>query len=291
MHPRHQQTACLLGLLSVLVALPAFAQIHHLDDAPWYTLADSLSRRGSALSYDQYRDADTHWRTDRLGLLLHMGLGEHAVFYVNVGALRFDTGGLSVLQRWPELAQPDDDGEVDTDWPSETMINGFDRPELGLLFPLLAGDVALVAGLPVGRDELYPMSAACLPLRLDWRYTFDSAGVLAGAVRIGYEHTFDSGRDYLTAAAFPGGWRYGIEVDVAGDPQRGLALDWSARELESGHHLRRLRLTGWLPLGDHNVLELHLARDLGGKADRYATWIAGVTWRLAALPREVAIDP
>jgi len=291
MHSPPKQVACLLGLLSVLVAATASAQIHRLDDAPWYTLTDSLSRRGAALSYDQFRDADTHWRTDRLGLLLHMGLGEHAVFYVTAGYLRFDTAGLSVLERWPHLAQPNDIGEVDTDWPYETMINGFDRPELGLLFPLLAGDVALVAGLPVGRDELYPMSAASLPLRLDWRKTFDPAGALAGAVRFGYEHTFDSGRDFLTAAAFPNGFRFGVELDLIRKSQRGMKLEWSARELEHGHHLRRLRLTGWLPLGDRNVLELHLARDLGGKADRYATWIAGITWRLAALPREVATGP
>lgn len=294
---RRRRSVGIVGL--VIVALlavgagDATAQIHHLDGFPWYTVTDSLARRGAALRYDQFRDPDTRWRTDRLGVLLHTAVGRFGVFFVQVDVLRFDTAGLSVLDRWPQLAQPDDEGNVDLDWPEETIIGGFGRPELGLLaplgLPLLGrGHLGLLAGLPVGRDELYPMSSAALPLRLDWRRPFGRPGGLVGAVRVGVEQTFDSSRDFLTADAFPSGFRYGAELGLVGVAERGLTLAWAARELSHGHHSRRLSLQGVLPLGDGHGLELRLGRELGGKADRYATWIASIAWRLRSPPPAAA---
>jgi hypothetical protein len=130
------------------------------------------------------------------------------------------------------------------------------------------------------------MSSAALPLRVDWRRAVGRPGGLVGAVRIGFEHTFDSGKEYLRAEAFPGGLRYGLELLLFSRPDRGLTLAWSARELTDGHHSRRLSLSGLLPLGGGNGLELRLARELGGTADRYATWIAGISWRIFSEPAE-----
>jgi hypothetical protein len=272
------------GLLSLLpAARDAAAQVHHLDDLPWYTQADTLGRGGLAITYDQFRNGDTGWRTDRVGLMAHLGIGEHGVFYARVHFMRFDTAGYGVLARWPDLAYPGDEegeGAVDPTWPFESMIVGFSQPELGLMAPLATGQLGFAVGLPVGRDELYPMSSASLPLWLDWRRPLDPAGPFQGAVRVGVEHTFDSGREYLTADAFPGGFRYGAEAGLRWTSGHELLLDWSARELSDGRHIRRLRLTGLVPLGDRNVLALQLSRDLGGRADRYATWIASVAWRL-----------
>lgn len=286
MRRRAVPAACLLtAALLVFGAAEATAQIHHLDEFPWYTVTDSLARRGVVLRYDQFRDQPTGWRTDRLGAILHTAVGRFGVVFVQADFLRFDTAGLSVLDRWPQLAQPDDEGNVDTDWPRETIVGGFGRPEVGLLAPLAlplvgAGHLGILAGLPVGRDELYPMSSASLPLRLDWRRPLGRPGGLVGAVRIGYERTFDSGRDFLTADAFPGGLRYGLELGLVTKPDRGLTLAWSARELSGGHHSRRAGVSGWLPLGEGHALQLQLARELGGRNDRYATWIAGISWRL-----------
>ncbi len=120
----------------VLGATEVEAQIHHLDEFPWYTVSDSLARRGAAMRYDQFRDSDTSWRTDRLSVVLHTAVGRYGVFFFQADFLRFDTADLSVLERWPHLAQEDEDGNAETDGPYESMIGGFGRPELGVLAPL-----------------------------------------------------------------------------------------------------------------------------------------------------------
>jgi hypothetical protein len=247
-----------------------------------------------AIGWDHFREDDVGWRSDRLSLALLLPVGAHGVFWVHTDYWRLDTGDLSVLQRWPHLRVEEDEGTPEG-WPGESQIAGFGRPELGIMFPLrlpLAGrgHLGLLAGLPVGRDELYPVSAAALPLRLDWRRSIPLSTRLSGAVRIGFEHTFDSGQDYLQGAAFPDGWRFGLELSTDDRQRHGVALAWSARELTQGHHQRRARLTGWLPLQENHLLELNLMRDLGGRADRYATWVIGLSWRLAGLPRDDSLE-
>lgn len=284
-----------LALLSILIVLlltnPTTAQIHHVSDMPWYAMADSTARRGAAFSWDQYHDGDTGWRTDRLGLELVVPFGERAVFVVQAGYLRFDSAELKALERWPDLRQVSEDGSsnVSEDWPGESMVNGFDRPELGILVPLKLpvlgqGDFGLLIGLPVGRDELYPMSSACVPARLDWRRPMMLGARGAAAVRVGYEQTFSSSREQLSEDAFPSGFRYGVELSTDRYSRRGVGVEWAARELTEGHHSRRLQLTGWIPLKEGHTLELSLGRELGGKAHRYATWIFGINWRFGGLP-------
>ena len=288
--------AWLMTLAGLLAAASATAQVHHLEDIPWHAGADSVSRRGAVISYHQYRDSHTGWRTDRLGLTFHLAVGEQAVFFMRGGFVRFDNAGLSSLDRWPWLPHEGDDSQLGDDWPGETMVNGFDRPEVGLVMPLALpwlgdGDLGFMAGLPVGRDELYPMSAACLPLAVDWRREVTAPGGVRGAVRAGFEHTYDSGREYLSPAAFPAGFRYGVELHVGPMDGRRLTLEWLARELDDGRHVRRARATALLPLDQGHVLAVELARDLGGRDQRYATWIAGVSWRLRALPAAIPERP
>ncbi len=290
---RPQAVGLLLILLVLSLSMPAIAQIHHLDDMPWHALADSMARRGAAFSWHQFHDGDTDWRTDRLGIELLVPFGERAVFVVQAGFLRFDSAELLVFDRWPHLREAAEDGtsEVSEDWPGQSMVNGFDRPELGLLVPLKLpvvgqGGFGLLVGLPVGRDELYPMSSASIPIRLDWRRPWSMGSRLAAAVRVGYEHTLSSSREKLHEEAFPSGFRYGVELSTDRLSRRGVGIEWAARELSKGRHSRRLRLTGWIPLQEGHTLELSLGRELGGKADRYATWILGISWRFGGLTTE-----
>ncbi len=276
-----------------LLAAPATAQIHHLEDLPWHAAADSSNRRGVLVSWDQFRDSDTHWRTDRFSVTALMPTGEQGVFFVRAGYLRFDTADARVFDRWPRLRAVDDDGAsvADEDWPGESMVGGFAQPALGLIVPfgapgLGAGNLGLQVGLPIGSDELYPLASRSLPLIVDWRRPWSGVASLFGAVRVGYEQTLDSSGDELDAEAFPDGLRYGLELGTDPQRDRGLVVDWAARELASGHHSRRLQLSGWLPAGAGTVVRLHLARDLGGRADRYATWTIGLSWSLAGLPRD-----
>ncbi len=243
--------AALLGI----AAAEATAQIHHLDESPWCTVTDSLARRGVVLRYDQFRDQPTGWRTDRLGAILHTAVGRFGVVFVQADFLRLG-------HRRPfgprALAPPSPsryaEASIDTDWPRETIIGEFGQPEVGLLSPL--GLPGLGVGhlrrsrraCPWACDELYPLivgqpaAAPGLAPPLG-----GSPGGLVGAVRIGYERTFDSGRDFLTADAFPGGLRYGLELGLVAKPDGGLTLAWSAREL-SGGPLAPPGRPGWLPL-------------------------------------------
>jgi len=289
---RRPGSRALPGILLVGAVFPlaALAQVHHLDEAPWYAAADSASRRGAAFTWDQSRDPDTGWRADRLGLSVLVPIGRRGVLFAREDYLRFDTAGYSVFERWPHLRAVDaeDPDATDPAWPHESMIAGFGRPELGLLMPLrlpLAGPgcLGVQAGLPFGRDELYPFSASCLPLRFDWRRPVALGGGVAGALRGGYEATFGANGKELARDAYPDGWRYGIELGTDLARGRGLTIGWSARELTDGHHVRRLQATGWWQLADGHAIQLQVTRDLGGQADRYAAWIVGLGWRLAGL--------
>ncbi|HOX25809.1 MAG TPA: hypothetical protein PLL30_10430 [Candidatus Krumholzibacteria bacterium] len=292
--PARDWLGIVLLTLASLESTPALAQIHHADEVPWYAAADTASRRGASFSYDQFRDPDTHWRADRVGLCFLLPFGERGAFFVKEDYWRFDTAGFAALERWPHAREIDleDPEAVDPDWPGETMIAGFGRPELGLVAPLRLpllgrGDLGLLVGLPIGRDELYPMSASCLAARVDWRRPIDLVADLQGALRIGWEGTSAANGEQLASSAYPDGPRFGVELGSRLAARRGLTVAWSARELAGGPHSRRLQITGWLPVAGGHAVQLQVARELGGKADRYAVWIVGLGWRLAGLPRDL----
>jgi hypothetical protein len=137
--------------------------------------------------------------------------------------------------------------------------------------------------LPVGRDALYPVSAACLPLVVEWRRAWRLWPGLQLVARGGREQTVASSRDVLTDQAFPSGWRYALGLGSGGLASRGWRLAWAARELGGGAHSRRLEAAAWAPVAGGHTLQLEIARELGGRAMRHAAWIVGLRWRLAPL--------
>jgi len=282
-----------LALLGALLAgslAPgaAQAQFHHLQELPWPAAADTSQRRGVQIGWTHHVDGHTGWRSDRMGLTLTFAAGTSSVAFVRGGFLRTDTAGLRAAERWPGLLQTGEDAEADPGWPDETTSLGFDRPEAGVLLPLRlpglgAGHLGLLAGLPVGRDALYPFSAPCIPLLAEWRRSWPLGPDLRLTARGGREQTIASTRDVLEAAAFPSGWRYGVAVGTPEDVRRGVQLGWAARELAAGHHRRAARLRGWWQAAPGSVLQLDVVRDLGGRAERFAEWTVALTWRVAGL--------
>jgi hypothetical protein len=288
-------TAVMVTVLAVLAVAASVrsgqAQVHRLEELPWPAVADTSSRRGLVVSWQQALDPHTDWRSDRLGLVLTVPVADRSVFFVRGGFLRLDTAGLTAAERWPDLLADDEGADVPADWPGERTSVGFDRPEVGLLVPLAlpgigAGRLGLMAGIPMGRDRLYPFSAPCLPLVAEWRRTWSLGDAALLAARVGFEQTLASSRDVLDGDAFPSGLRYALTVGSAEASVRGLRVGWSARELSGGHHERQARLVGWTPLAGGHRLELHVTRDLGGRADRAAAWTLGLAWRLRGLPRD-----
>jgi hypothetical protein len=279
-----------LVLFSLIAAMPATtgAQVHHLQDIPWHVVGGESRRLGVELTWVQYREPRYRWHADRVGIGFYIPLGGRGCFFLREDYMRFDTAGRSVFDRWPmarsaDLEEPD---PGDSDWPYESIINGFGRPEIGLVLPLNVpllghGHLGMRGGLPIGTNRLYPLSAGCLPLSADWRASRRISGFLEAAARIGYERTFASSGDELHESAFPQGWRYGFEIGTRVDRSRGVSISWSARELEGGRHLRRLALGGWLPLGQGHKVRLLAVRDLGDPVHRLSTWTVGLTWHLA----------
>ncbi len=281
--------ACALAAL-LGVAPPLAAQVHHIAESPWQALGSSDLRRGVEMSWWQGHDPRSGWRADRLGLTVLVPAGEQSVFFVRATYWRLDTAGLSAFARWPQARaqDPESPDAVDPAWPFESILNGFGRPEFGAIVPLglpLAGPGAfcLLAGLPIGTDRLYPLSAACLPVLAEWRTVRRLGGLWQAAVRVGREHSFASSGAELDGGAFPGGWRYGLEFGSDAARERGLSLAWAARELDGRRHARQLALTGWLPLAERHQVGLQLARDLSAPSGRLAAWTVSLTWRLASL--------
>lgn len=272
-----------------LLPCPLLAQVHHLDEAPWHVLDAGPSRQGVDFFWIHGRDPATDWSHDRLGLTIFLPVGARGLFFLREDHVRFDTGEQPVLSRWPQVqpVDPDAPDAGDPDWPGESILKGFGRPEVGLFMPMRlpllgAGHLNLTAGLPVGDDRLYPFAPACLPLRLDWRRTvFAEQAALRAAIRVGWERTYTAFGEELDAEAFPGGWRYGLEVRTGDSLAGGLKLAWNARELADQRHHRDLTLAGWLPLGGGHRVQLQATRSFAEKVHRHAAWSIGLTWHLA----------
>lgn len=286
--PARMTAACLVVLGFGVLASPLSAQIPRLDAVPWYALTDSTSRAGVTFNLDRFWDDDTGWSVHRLGITMTGSFGLRSVYYLRAHVMRFDTDDLPVLTRWPELRG---EGAAD-DWPGTTSPNGLARPELGLMVPLplpLVGptDAALVMGLPVGSDSLYPFSAGSWPLRLDVRRSWRLAPPWWLAVQAGGETTFDSSGEDLTPEAFPDGWRFGAEAAWQPSTWRQVKAGYEERRL-GGRASRRASLAAWFPLGGGNAVGLVATRELGPRNHRAATSELSLLWRFAGLPRPEA---
>lgn len=282
---------CLLsGAVVVLWSGGAAAQIHHVAPVPWHALGGEDRPGGVDVFWQETSDHETGWRAERWGLTFLLPLGKQGLFFLRQDFVRFDSARRRVLDRWPDV-QPEEQIEAtagDPRWPYERIVDGFGQPQLGLILPLRippahGGHLGLAAGLPIGNDRLYPYSSGCLPLSCDWRGAVP-AGSLQVAGRVGFEHTFSSSGDELSDIAFPGGWRYGLELGHAPGRVRGASVAWAARELDDRRHERTLTLNGWLPLGEGHRVRLHVAHQFGGLGDRHADWMYGIAWLLAGSP-------
>jgi len=274
----------LLGLLLPWSLPAARAQIPYLDPLPWSAAADTSGRRSLEVSWDRFDDQEFHWSADRVGLTGLLASGEHTRLFLRMHYLSLDTDGHPALGRWPSLRGED----ADPGWPDEAQIVGFGRPEIGLLgrlrLPLLGpGRYGLALGLPIGRDQLYPLSDASMPLRLAWRRELGGGSPWRLSLTVqGLQH-MDSAHDFLEPAAFPSGVIYSGAVGWRRGPHRGLELSWRESHLE-GRRSALLGLQGWLPWGDRNALGIAVRRELAGSAERPFGTQVTLAWRLVSAP-------
>ncbi|MBM4130813.1 hypothetical protein FJ250_07260 [bacterium] len=271
--------------LVVFVAAPAWSRLPWFDPLPTWSPADTLANRAFALDVVHLADGRTGWNADRIVAEIRIPSGERGFFYARLPWLRFDTGDLSALERWPELRGV---GAVG-DWPGETVLTGFGQLELGAAGPLRLPAVgpltgALGVGLPLGHGRFYPLSSSGLPVRLEAARRLALAGdwnllAAAGLVRHG-----GPGDDVLDETAFPDGSLLRLGVEHARGA-RAARLTWSSQP-RGGRREQWLTAELAVPWTATGRAGLRLAREVTGSEDRAAAWLAGLTWRL--LPRPAA---
>ncbi|MBU0743129.1 hypothetical protein KKG45_13370 [bacterium] len=238
------------------------------EPLPWDALTDDA---GFTFEAQRFDDPDSGWQVDALGMMSVVPHGAVNRVYLRWRHLNFNTGGHSVLARWPETVPPyGEGGQPDLGWPGETAIAGWGRPELGLLAPLrlpllgasaFCGEVAL----PFARNALYPFAARSTSLRLALRRPLRLGDHLTCAVVCEQVMNMAAAGEDLAEAAFPSltAWGGSLEWSFA----RAGVLRLSARDAGGGAS-RRLRLTLNLPLGDRRSLALGVMRGLGDAEDR-----------------------
>jgi hypothetical protein len=277
-----------LVLACLPLAAPLAAQVPHLDPLPWPDVADTLAARALEVSWDRFDDGESGWSADRVGLTGLLAAGGRARLFLRMHSLGLDTADRPVLARWPQLAGED----ADEGWPGESQVAGFGRPEVGLIGPLrlpLLGDgrYALALGLPVGRDQLYPLAAASMPFRLAWRRDLALGGAWRAALTGELLQHMDSAREYLEADAFASGHVLSGELGLRAGARRGFLLCWRETRVE-GRTSSLAGLRAWLPWGERHALGLAVQRELGGTAGRPFGTLVTVTWRLVSAPSEEA---
>ncbi len=278
-------TGILVFLLFGCLLFPvgAEAQLPHLDAVPWIPPADSTSRLAMIVEVGRFHDPKFNWNLNRILLTAVLPAGDDAIFFLRLPHLTFDTGDVSVAQRWPwAMAEDGQNG-----WPHEKRISSFGQIEVGVtgafglkwLGPM---DYALALGLPTGSDKVYPFSSMSLPLRVEVKkiYPLRRAGHL-GLVA-GYLSHMDSGKNYLDPTAFPSGIHLGASLDFFRGPGSRLGISYDFQDRKS----RRSQLAGvqwWFPWGEGGSFGLKVARELQGTLDRPAAWYFTLGWRLDSL--------
>lgn len=281
--PGHGRLGLFL-LLAVLVAVArpgtVRAQLPYLDAVPWFTTADSTSRLALVVDVNRFTDSKFDWNTNRLLLTGILPAGDDAVFFLRISHMTFDSGNVSVAQRWPWVIGPD--GE--NGWPNESRMSSFGQIEVGVTgpvqLPLLRWvDFGLGLGLPTGSDRVYPFSSTSIPLRLALKKNLALGGHTWLGLVGGYLAAMDSGKEYLEPTAFPSGFHLGASLDVyrRRGSRLGLTYDWRYRES------RKSQIAGaqwWLPWGKDGSVGLKVAAELQGTLDRPAAWYFTLAFRL-----------
>lgn len=283
--PRLAATVLVLGMILGLAALPARAQVHHLDPFPWSALADSTSRSGVVLSWDLGLGGDTGWRGQRLGMALRVAVGQSGMVFLRGHYTRLESEGGGALVRWPDLRAEEVTAEDAAVWPGEALQEDFGQPEVGLLMPLGlplfgAGAGAFAVRLPFGKEELYPLESRAMALRVSWRRQGLDLGPWQLSGRIGWEVSLDASGEVFASEAFPDGFRYGLEVGSPAARARGASLGWQARELSGGQHLRQAVADVWTDVAGRHRVRLTVLRELGVTRHRLADWRVGVSLEL-----------
>lgn len=280
--PRRALVVGVAGALALFAAAPAWCRLPWFDPLPAWAPADTLANRAFALDAIHLADGRTGWSADRLVAEIRVPSGRRGFFYARLPWLRFDTGDLPVLERWPDLRGVG----ADADWPGEAVLTGFGQLELGAAGPLrlpFVGPVtgALGVGVPLGHSRFYPLSSSGLPVRVEVARRLTVAGPLvllgaAGLVRHG-----GPGDDVLDETAFPDGNLVRLGLERARG-ERAARLVWSS-QARSGRREQWLTAELSVPWTAGARVGLRLAREIAGGEDRAAAWLTGLTWRL--LPR------
>lgn len=283
--PRRALAAGVACALALLAAAPAWSRLPWFDPLPAWTPADTLANRAFALDVIHLADGRTGWSADRLVAELRVPSGRHGFFFARLPWLRFDTGDLPALERWPDLRGVG----ADADWPGESVLTGFGQLELGAAGPLrlpVAGPVAaaLGVGVPLGHSRFYPLSSSGLPVRLEAARRFAVAGHWSLVAGAGLVRHGGPGDDVLDETAFPDGSQVRLGLERA-QGTRAARLTWSS-QARGGRREQWLTAEFSVPWTPGARAGLRLARELAGRDDRAAAWLAGVTWRL--LPRPAA---
>ncbi|MEN8005968.1 MAG: hypothetical protein ABFS42_03095 [Candidatus Krumholzibacteriota bacterium] len=268
--------------LALFLFLPggAKAQIMHLDAIPWFTPADSTSRLALVVEINRFHDPKFDWNLNRILLTTVLPAGDDGAFFLRLPHLTFDMGNTTLAGRWPWVIGE----EGQNGWPNEKRTSSFGQIEVGVTGPVglpLAGNVdyALALGLPSGSDRVYPFSSTSLPLRLELKKIVPLGEKTHLGLVAGYLSNMDSGKDYLTSAAFPSGFHLGASWDMYRGRGSRLGATYDFQDRDS----RRSQLAGvqwWLPWGDSGSLGFKVARELQGTLDRPAAWYFTVAWRL-----------
>jgi len=271
----------LLFVVAVMIlgAVPARAQLMHLDPLPFFTPADSTSRLALVVDLDRFTDRKFDWNLNRIMLTAVIPAGDDAAFFLRLPHQTFDRGETSVRSRWPWAMGPDgQDG-----WPNESRTSGFGKLEIGVtgpvVLPVLRGmDFGLALGLPSGSDRVYPFSSQSIPLRLQLRKPVVLRAGLQAGFKAGYLVHLDSGKDFLDATAFPSGYQLGASLAGYGGRGSSWHLTWDYRN-EDGRKSQLVGVQGWIPWTDDGALGLKVAREIQGTLDGPAEWYFTLSWR------------
>ena len=295
--------ALLLVLSLLLLPRAADAQIPYLDRIPWPDLmasfpADATAPGGSAapidavmIGLDRFWDSDTRWSNSRLGLTGLVAAGKSGQFILRVSYVAFDTGELKMLDRWPDLRGED----AEPGWPGESRVTGLGRPELGAVgrfrLPALGHWwYGLLVGLPIGRDQLYPMSAASIPIQVDLRKPFQFGAHFNLALTAGPIWHLDSSREFLDPAAFLDGGHVSVVFQWRHDRRRSLAISFDVSSFDR-RTSRKLGLRYWVPIASHDAFGLSFDWEMAGIEHRPAQFFFGIVWRFNKRPENQDTGP
>jgi hypothetical protein len=275
--PRVVPAVPVCAALLVLTSSAAYAATSPwTEPLPW-TALDAEPAFVAGLT--RLEDDVSGWRIDAAEIM-HIGVrGEKSRWFLRWTHLAFSTSGNTALVRWPELAG----GDAGPDWPGESRIAGWGRPEIGLLdrahLPGLGeAELGFAASLPFAANALYPFAASCTTLRAHLRRGFALGGGLRVVGEVGRViHTGAAG-DELHDDAF------GSRTLLGG------GLEWRGATAACSLGMSRLgddaeRLAGGLDLslGDGVGLRIEAARDLAAADDRQYRTRIGVSLRIRGL--------